>query len=108
MPAVDIALVGRVDDLARRTRQVYVLHFEVPRSEQLRLATGGRDRVQVRPTVAFPGENNPVALGPQQLVAGGDRPEDAAASGTRPPDLASLPGRSVGDANRPGLARTQR
>ena len=73
------------------------------RQERGRRAAGGGNRVEVRPAVALPREDEAVAVGPEDLILRHDVAIDAAAPLLRPEDFARRPRRGVGDAQRPGL-----
>src|SRR5262249_25678841 len=72
--------------------------------QERRRASFRRDRVEVRPAVLLPWEDDPVAVGPEELVFGDGVAEDASASLVRAEDLAGLAGRRVHDADRPRLS----
>ena len=87
--AVDIALVGGEHDLALAGGKRDVFHFESAGGEQRGFAALRGNGIEMRPAVALPGEDDAAAIGPEQLVAGGDFAEHAAGAGGRAPDLAA-------------------
>ena len=105
MPPVRVPLVRRVDQRRSIRAQSRLLDVEVPGRQKRCLATGGDNRVQVRPAVLLPAEADAIALAPEELHAAGQRPVGAARSGLGLPDALALARSRVRDPDRPRLAR---
>src|SRR5262249_19518083 len=106
--AIDIALVGGVDDLVCSGRKVHILHFELAWRQRRDGSAGGRKRVEGRPAIGFPGKDNVAVRSPQELISCRDVTEDASGSGFGAPDLAALTGPCIGDSYGPGFAAALR
>ena len=100
--AIDIVLIGGKEHLAAIARERDVLDFEIARREKLRASAVGRNRIQMEPAVALPGEHQAIAVGPEDLVSRLDPAKRAAGT------LFGVPGRAAGArgrirySNRPG------
>ena len=107
MPAIDIRR-SRLDRLIRAVhhrspirRERDVLDFKLAGGQDRRSATGCGNGVQVNPAIAFPREDQAVALGPPNLLGRRDTLEHAARSRLRFPHLARLSRGHSDHANRP-------
>src|SRR5208283_4316128 len=67
MAAVRVALVRGEHDLALAGGKVDVFHFESAGGEQRGFSAFRGNGIEMRPAVALPWEDDPVAIGPQQL-----------------------------------------
>ena len=104
MPPVDVALIGRVHQLATVRREDHVLHLVLARRQIGHRSTARRNRVQMHPARALPGKRDAVAVPPKELALGvHESPEGAAHPWARAPHLTPLACLRVGDADRPGL-----
>src|SRR5271157_5848687 len=106
MAAVAIALVRREQHGPAIGRERHVLHFEIAFRERRNRAGGGRNRIEVKPAIALPREDDAIAGGPKQLIVRCHAAEHAAGAWLRAPYAVAHAGLHRGHADRPGLART--
>ncbi len=105
MAPVDVVLIGGIHDRPPVGGQGHVLHLEPAGREELFAPPRCRHRVEVRPAVALPGKDEPIAGPPPQLARRLDAPEGAAPSGSGSPHL---PRRSRSHVDHPDGPRLRR
>src|SRR5689334_3011923 len=105
MTAIDIVLIRRIENFAPVAREGHMFYFEVTRCEKLCASPFGWNGVKMKPAVALPREDDPIAIGPEDLRLGFDSAKRAAWTFVGAPDFARRTGLRIGYANRPRACR---
>src|ERR1700744_539892 len=100
-------LVRGIDDALAVHAERNMVHFELARRQQRRLAAIRWHRVQARPAAALPGEHDLSIRTPPQLARAVGLVKDASRAAFRAPHLASIAALRISHADRPGLPLAQ-
>ena len=105
VPPVEIALVGRVDQMRAVIAELRAEHLRLSGCQQQRLAARRRNRVEPHPSGDLPGKHQAVSGAPEDAVAAVEEEAETAADALGgAPDPSSLPRRGIGDPDLPGRA----
>src|SRR5262245_54462156 len=102
MPALDVVLIGAVEDCLAVGGEADLLDLEGSGRERDGCPAGRRNRIEVRPAVLLPGKDDAIAVGPEELIRRDDLAERAAATRVRAKGGARPSARDLRHADRPG------
>ena len=102
MAAIDVLLVGSVEDSGAIRSEADVFYLEVTGSEQQRCTTRSRHGIEMRPAVTLPREDKTIVGCPQQEMVSVDLAEGAASALVGLPYEVALSGGCVRNADGPG------